>query len=289
MEKLIATLVVSPLLLLSTLHLKAESSLLSMLPEQTVFLIEVDDLKEMSESIESGPLGEFSQSNAWGKIGEWAEGEMQTELGDDSGDIELLFERMKEWEESMNGGVVLAVGNLEKMLSRKMPDVTLLIETDFSQNKLNDTLKWIKKEVISSGGSFSWQKEKIAGEEVHWIGPDPTKEKNEQMAIFLSGQTLGLLLGGKDHVTDTLLRAAGNSSGASLARNDNYLDLFEEIEEGAARIFLDFEAIGGLIKVAGSIPKMQIPENPFGVTTTNLISAIGYRFYAVPWYSTRSF
>jgi len=275
MEKLIATLVVSPLLLLSTLHLKAESSLLSMLPEQTVFLIEVDDLKEMSESIESGPLGEFSQSNAWGKIGEWAEGEMQTELGDDSGDIELLFERMKEWEESMNGGVVLAVGNLEKMLSRKMPDVTLLIETDFSQNKLNDTLKWIKKEVISSGGSFSWQKEKIAGEEVHWIGPDPTKEKNEQMAIFLSGQTLGLLLGGKDHVTDTLLRAAGNSSGASLARNDNYLDLFEEIEEGAARIFLDFEAIGGLIKVAGSIPKMQIPENPFGVTTTNLISAMG--------------
>ncbi len=75
-----------------------------------------------------------------------------------------------------------------------MPDVTLLIETDFSQNKLNDTLKWIKKEVISSGGSFSWQKEKIAGEEVHWIGPDPTKDKNEQMAIFLSGQTLGLYL-----------------------------------------------------------------------------------------------
>jgi hypothetical protein len=229
----------------------------------------------MSESIESGPLGELSQSNAWEKIGNWVEGKMQSELGENSDDIELLFERIKEWEKSMNGSAVLAMGNLEKMLSKKMPDITLLMETDFSQKKLNDTLKWIKKEVISSGGKFSWEREKIAGEEVHWIGSGPTKEKNEQMAIFLSGQTLGFLLGGKDHVTDTLLRAAGNSSGSSLARNDNYLDLFEEIEEGAARIFLDFEALGSLLKVAGSIPKMQIPENPFGVTTTNLISAMG--------------
>jgi hypothetical protein len=275
MKKFITILVASPLCFLFTINLKAESTLLPMLPEQTVFLVEVDDLKGMSESIESGPLGELSQSNAWEKIGNWVEGKMQSELGENSDDIELLFERIKEWEKSMNGSAVLAMGNLEKMLSKKMPDITLLMETDFSQKKLNDTLKWIKKEVISSGGKFSWEREKIAGEEVHWIGSGPTKEKNEQMAIFLSGQTLGFLLGGKDHVTDTLLRAAGNSSGSSLARNDNYLDLFEEIEEGAARIFLDFEALGGLLKVAGSIPKMQIPENPFGVTTTNLISAMG--------------
>jgi hypothetical protein len=275
MKKFITILVASPLCFLFTINLKAESTLLPMLPEQTVFLVEVDNLKGMSESIESGPLGELSQSNAWEKIGNWVEGKMQSELGENSDDIELLFERIKEWEKSMNGSAVLAMGNLEKMLSKKMPDITLLMETDFSQKKLNDTLKWIKKEVISSGGKFSWEREKIAGEEVHWIGSGPTKEKNEQMAIFLSGQTLGFLLGGKDHVTDTLLRAAGNSSGSSLARNDNYLDLFEEIEEGAARIFLDFEALGSLLKVAGSIPKMQIPENPFGVTTTNLISAMG--------------
>ncbi len=275
MKKFITILVASPLCFLFTINLKAESTLLPMLPEQTVFLVEVDDLKGMSESIESGPLGALSQSNAWEKIGNWVEGKMQSELGENSDDIELLFERIKEWEKSMNGSAVLAMGNLEKMLSKKMPDITLLMETDFSQKKLNDILKWIKKEVISSGGKFSWEREKIAGEEVHWIGSGPTKEKNEQIAIFLSGQTLGFLLGGKDHVTDTLLRAAGNSSGSSLARNDNYLDLFEEIEEGAARIFLDFEALGSLLKVAGSIPKMQIPENPFGVTTTNLISAMG--------------
>ena len=193
MKKFITILVASPLCLLFTLNLKAESSLLPMVPEETVFFVEVDDLKGMSDSIKSGPLGELSQSNAWGKIGNWVEGKMQSELGEDSDDIELLFERMKEWEESMNGSAVLAIGSLEKMLSKKMPDITLLMETDFSQNKLNDTLKWIKKEVISSGGRFSWEREKIAGEEVHWIGPDPTKEKNEQMAIFLSGQTLGLV------------------------------------------------------------------------------------------------
>ena len=234
-----------------------------MVPEETVFFVEVDDLKGISDSIKSGPLGELSQSNAWDKIGNWVEGKMQSELGEDSDDIELLFERMKEWEESMNGSAVLAIGSLEKMLSKKMPDITLLMETDFSKKKLNDTLKWIKKEVISSGGKFSWEREKIAGEEVHWIGSDPTKEKNEQMAIFLSGQTLGLLLGGKDHVKDTLLRAADNASVESLARNNNYLDLFEEIEKGSARIFLDFEALQELIEDLGSIPKMQIPENPF--------------------------
>lgn len=275
MKKFITILVASPLCLLFTLNLKAESSLLPMVPEETVFFVEVDDLKGMSDSIKSGPLGELSQSNAWEKIGNWVEGKMQSELGEDSDDIELLFERMKEWEESMNGSTVLAIGSLEKMLSKKMPDITLLMETDFSKKNLNDTLKWIKKEVISSGGKFSWEREKIAGEEVHWIGSDPTKEKNEQMAIFLSGQTLGLLLGGKDHVKDTLLRAADNASVESLARNNNYLDLFEEIEKGSARIFLDFEALQGLIEDLGSIPKMQIPENPFGVTTTKLISALG--------------
>ena len=119
MKKFITILVASPLCLLFTLNLKAESSLLPMVPEETVFFVEVDDLKGMSDSIKSGPLGELSQSNAWEKIGNWVEGKMQSELGEDSDDIELLFERMKEWEESMNGSTVLAIGSLEKMLSKK--------------------------------------------------------------------------------------------------------------------------------------------------------------------------
>ena len=65
MKKFITILVASPLCILFTLNLKPESSLLPMVPEETVFFVEVDDLKGMSDSIKSGPLGELSQSSAW--------------------------------------------------------------------------------------------------------------------------------------------------------------------------------------------------------------------------------
>ena len=114
-------------------HSKAKSVLLPMLPEDTVFLLEVDDWKELGQSIESGPLGAFSESKAWWKMTEWTEQKMKSELGNNSKKIELLFERLEEWGESVSGGMVLAVGNLEKLLSKQMPDFTLLMETDATQ------------------------------------------------------------------------------------------------------------------------------------------------------------
>ena len=257
------------------LHSNAESGLLPMLPENTVFLLEVDDWKELSNSIESGPLGEFSESKAWGKMRQWAEQKMQSDSANSWSKVELMFERMEEWGDSMSGGALLAVGNLEKLLSDEMPDMTLLMETDSTQEKLEDTLKWMKKEVTSSDGSFSWEIEKISGQEVHWIGPENAKEKEQRLAVVLIDQTLGVFLGGEDHVKDTLLRGSGKSQSVSMVKNDNYLDLFDEIDSGAARLFIDFEQLQGLIQEAESIPDMQIPENPFGVTTSKLISAMG--------------
>ena len=259
--------------LLFVMHSKAESGFLPMLPGDTVFLLEVDDWKELGQSIESGPLGEFSGSKAWGIMTEWAEQKMKSELGDDSKKIELLLERMEEWEKSVSGGAVLAVGNLEKILSKQMPDFTMLMQTDATQSKLEDTLRWMKKEVTSSEGSFSWEKEKIAGEMVHWIGPDNAKEKEQRLAVLLVDQILGILVGGDDHVRETILRMEDESE--SMAGNDNYLDLFDEINRGAARMFINFEPLQALIKQAESASNMQIPENPFGVTTTSLISAMG--------------
>ena len=254
-------------------HSKAESVLLPMLPEDTVFLLEVDDWKELGQSIESGPLGEFSGSKAWGEMTEWTEQKMKSELGNDSKKIEFLFERLEEWGESVSGGMVLAVGNLEKLLSNQMPDFTLLMETDATQSKLEETLRWMKKEGASSEGGFSWEREKIAGEMVHWIGPDNAKEKEQRVAVLLVDQTLGILAGGEDHVRETILRMEGESE--SMEGNDNYLDLFDEINRGAARMFIDFVPLQALIELAEASPDMQFPENPFGVTTTSLISAMG--------------
>ena len=244
-----------------------------MLPEDTVFLLEVDDWKELGQSIESGPLGAFSGSKAWGEMTEWTEQKMKSELGDDSKKVELLFERMEEWGESVSGGMVLAVGNLEKLLSKQMPDFTLLMETDATQSKLEETLRWMKKEGTSSEGGFSWEREKIAGEMVHWIGPDNAKEKEQRVAVLLVDQTLGILAGGEHHVRETILRMEGESE--SMEGNDNYLDLFDEINRGAARMFIDFVPLQALIELAEASPDMQFPENPIGVTTTSLISAMG--------------
>lgn len=270
----------SPCLLLISIHCvffaqhsKAESVLLPMLPEDTVFLLEVDDWKELGQSIESGPLGAFSGSKAWGEMTEWTEQKMKSELGNDSKKIELLFERLEEWGESVSGGMVLAVGNLEKLLSKQMPDFTLLLETDATQSKLEETLRWMKKEGTSSEGGFSWEREKIAGEMVHWIGPDNAKEKEQRVAVLLVDQTLGILAGGEDHVRETILRMEGESE--SMDGNDNYLDLFDEINRGAARMFIDFVPLQALIEQAEASPGMQFPENPFGVTTTSLISGMG--------------
>ena len=275
MNTSIRSLLISIHCVLFCLHSKAESGLLHMLPENTVFLLEVDDWNGLGKSIESGPLGEFSESKAWKKMWEWTENKMQSDSANSSEKVGFMFERMEEWVDSMSGGAILAVGNLEKLLSKEIPEMTLLIETDFTQKKWEDTLKWMKKEVTSSDGSFSWERETIAGEEVYWIGPDNGKEKKQSFAVVLIDQTLGVFLGGEDHVRDSLLRVTGKSPSASMEKNDNYLDLFDEIDRGAARMFIDFEQLQGLIEEAESVPDMQIPENPFGVTTSKLISAMG--------------
>ena len=129
--------------------------------------------------------------------------------------------------------------------------------------------------MASSGGKSSWELENIKGQDVHWIGAEKDKEKNQRLAIVLFDKTLGIFISGEDHVKETLMRRAGESSSDSMVKNVNYLDLFEEIERGAARIFLNFEPLRSLMEKAESLPDMQIPENPFGITTSKLISGLG--------------
>ena len=43
-----------------------------------------------------------------------------------------------------------------------MPDFSLIIRTDFNGEELEDTLKWIEKEVTSSDGTFFWETGRIS-------------------------------------------------------------------------------------------------------------------------------
>ncbi|MBT3668107.1 MAG: hypothetical protein HN548_11575 [Opitutae bacterium] len=255
--------------------LSAKNDLLELVSKDSAFLLEVDNITEFNEEIESGPLGEFMKSDAWEQIYQWMEDEWKKEISYKKEKKDLLMERIAEWVESFNGQALLAVGDVKQILSKEMPSLTLLMETDATQEKLEDTLRWIKKEVISLEGSFSWEREKIAGEVVHWIGPDNAKKKNQRLAVILFDKTFGIFTGGREHVKDILLGRSKNSDFESILNNNNYLDLFDEIERGSARTFFNFESLDEFMKEVESLPNPQIPENPFGINTSNLISALG--------------
>jgi hypothetical protein len=253
----------------------AKNDLLEWVPKDTVFLLEIDNIPEFNKEIESGPLGEFMKSKAWEKIYQWMEGEWKEEISYNEEKKDLLMERLGEWSESFNGQALFAVNDVKQILSKKVPSLTMLMATDATQEKLEDTLRWFKKEVTASKGSFSWEREKIAGEFVHWIGPDSSKKKDQKFAVVLFDKTFGIFTGGKEYVKDILLGKSKSSDFKSMLKNNNYLDLFDEIERGSARTFFNFESLNEFMKEVESLPDAQIPENPFGVKTSNLISALG--------------
>ena len=256
-------------------HLLAKNDLLECIPKDSAFLLEIDNIPEFNKEIESGPVGEFMKSEAWEKIYQWMEREWKEEISYNEEKKDLLMERIGEWIESFNGQALFAVSNVKQILFKKAPNLTLLMQTDATQEKLEDTLRWIKKEVTASKGSFSWEREKIAGEVVHWIGPDNAKKNDQKFAVVLFDKTFGIFTGGKEHVKDILLGKSKNSDFKSILKNNNYLDLFDEIERGSARTFFNFESLVEFMNEVESLPDAQMPENPFGVNTSNLISALG--------------
>jgi hypothetical protein len=253
----------------------AKNDLLEWVPKDSAFLLEIDNIPEFNKEIESGPLGEFMKSKAWEKIYQWMEGEWREEISYNEEKKDLLMERIGEWTESFNGQALFAVSDVKQILSKKVPSLTMLMATDATQEKLEDTLRWIKKEVTASKGSFSWEREKIAGEVVHWIGPDNAKKKDQKFAVVLFDKTFGIFTGGKEYVKDILLGKSKNSDFKSILKDNNYLDLFDEIERGSARTFFNFAFLNELMKEVESLPDAQFSENPFGIKTSNVISALG--------------
>ena len=256
-------------------HLFAKRDLLELVPKDSVFLLEIDNISEFNKEIEAGPLGEFMKSNAWEKIYQWMEGEWKDEISYNDEKKDLLIERVEEWLGSFKGQALLAVGNMEHLLSKKLPKVTLLLHTDLTKKDLDESLDSMKREIVSNGGKVSWEREKIAGQEVHLIGPDKENAKQPPIAFMLFDKTVGIFTGGREHVKDILSKRSKDSSFQSMRNNNNYLDLFDEIDRGSARMFFNFQFLNKFMKEVESNPSLTVPENPFGINTSNLISALG--------------
>jgi hypothetical protein len=265
------------LLLCSSLLGSAKADLADFVSSDAVVFIQLDDWNDFSEKLDSGPMGVFSESPVWGKMVKWVEGELEDDL--DSGTMKEMKELMIEWKDSFNGGMVMSVGNIEKMLpagdkdSSLTPNLTVLVETDSAQKDLTTALRWVKKEVTAKlGKSFSWERSKVAGNQVHWIFGDG---KKGAMALVLRKGILFFLVGGEEHVRETLLLAAGESGTKNISGDSDFQDVFDEIGKGDARIYLNFKPLVRMLEDLSQNPETQIPENPFGVQTAGVIDALG--------------
>ena len=251
--------------------LSASKDLLNFVPEDAVFLLEIDDLNQFAKEIESGPLGAFTRSKAWEKGKEWIK--KKSLNNQDSKKIEMFLEHAQEWGDSFNGKLIMAMGSLDKILTKKIPDMTLMVDTEFTNKELEEILKLVKKEVVASRGNFAWDREEIDGHKIHWIGSVKDKKRSQRMAVCILDQSLCFLLGGSEHIKETVMMNKNDSSD-SMVENENYLDLFEEIDQGSARIFMNFNALDSVMKEIENSPDFQMPENPFGMTTSKLIAGL---------------
>ena len=53
------------------------------------------------------------------------------------------------------------------------------------------------------------------------------------------------------------------------------MDLFDEIGEGDARVFMNFTPLVSMMEQLAGDPKFELPENPFGIKTKALVDALG--------------
>lgn len=272
------------LLVVLTDGLLAGTKLLDRIPEGSVLILSVDDLSDFSEKIEAGPFGLFAQSPAWSKMSTWMEDKFESGFGQKETELEEIIEQMKDWKDSFDGGMAMSMGGFDKMLENLSdgdfkdlppPTAIFLLETEKTDKDLIKTLRWMKKEIKRTDGNFEWDRSTIEGTEVHWIGSNKSKD-NEKMAVFVEDKIFHLILGGEEYVREVLLLGSGDALSKAFSGNDQYLDLFDEIGEGDARIFMNFKPVVAMMEKIVEDPKFGLPENPFGIKTESLMEALGF-------------
>ena len=264
-------------------RLLAETKLLDRIPGDSVLVVSVDDWSDFAEKIEDGPFGHFSKSTAWSKMNEWMEYKFESGFGEKEAAVEEIIEQMKEWKDSFDGGMAMSMDGFDQMVENLSevefkdlppPTAVFLLNTEKTDKDLIKTLRWMKKEIKRSDGHFGWDRSKIEGTDIHWIGSKKSKD-NEKAAVFIKEKIFHLILGGEEHVREVLLLGSGDTSIKPISDSDRYLDLFDEIGEGDARLFMNFKPLVAMMEQLVEDPKLELPENPFGIKTEALMNALG--------------
>jgi len=256
----------------------AKVRLAEYLPDNAWVTMEVDDLDKLQTDLKEGPFGKIWEHSGIKQLRERLPKAFPE--NPENGPSKELFERMMEFGEQFSGQVAFAFGGVENMLEvddddeHGLPEVVLLAETEMTPEDLNELMQWLEKEVKDSGGHMLVEKEKIADETVFYLWDSKKAEEEEKrMGLFVVDGVFGFG-GGRDAIENLVESLAGGPSGG-IVQNPDYREAFEEIGEGDVRFFLNFRGLSDLFDFMGESEDMEIPENPFGVTTKGIINALG--------------
>ena len=267
-----------------------KESLVSFLPDDTFFVLEVDNWTELRDDLKNGPWGEIEKFPVWEKISDMIESELQRGKNKK---FKSNFTEAKETVldpllESIEGSMVLGVSDFTDVLERegimredgttesvqKMPFFAFISESSLRQKDFD--------EIISSFNDLTKNAEveetKIGDTNVYWIIQKSHQNlkdfdaKDAGLCLALDKGKLFMLTGGEKGVESVFEKSFEDVK--SLADNQSHIDCFDEIGKGQARIFFNFkEGIRTILESKSK--KMQIPQNPFGIEKNGLINGLG--------------
>ena len=281
----------SVLCALPLLVAQKEDSLIKFLPEDTLVAMELENWKGFQSDLDSGPWKKIMDFPIWGKIKDKIEDELQIFSNKKSkSNLEDLrksvFEPMMG---SIDGALVCGFSDVSNLLERemikndeagptwkaqKMPFFALIFESSLTGDEYDEMISTI--EDIGSS-KMEVVKEKMGKVNLSWFlhpeNQEVTKFDPESTGFCaaLHQRKFFLLTGDKERVESVF--ATFSDRGKSLADNESYIDCFEEIGRGQARLFLNFKE--GVRVLREKSEKMKIPQNPFGIEASGLIDGLG--------------
>ena len=267
-----------------------KESLNSFLPEDTFFVLEVDNFGELRDDLKVGPWGEIEKFPIWEKISDMIEKELLKgkKKKFKSNFVETKETLLNPLFDSIEGSMVLGVSNFTNVLERKviiregkakesiqkMPFFAFISESSLRQNDFDEIISNLQ----DLAKNAEVEETKIGDNRVYWFTQKPHQDledfdaKDAGVCLALNKGKLFMLTGGEESVESVLKKSFDD--GKSLTDNQSYTDCFDEIGKGQARIFFNFK--GGIRAILDSKSnKLKIPQNPFGIETNGLIQGLG--------------
>ena len=158
----------------------------------------------------------------------------------------------------------------------------LILDTKLSKKEFNRMIDSVE-DLSESIGKDRIKREiqKIKKQKIHWFYDPATQDMEDLtpyetgLCVFLHESKIFVLSGSKAQVEEVYNRVSNSGEKSGLNHNKKYQQTFDELGESQARIFLNFEEGIQSLQKFRKKKEIQIPQNPFGVTTDGLINGLG--------------